>query len=366
MAVARSSLAYSSYPGILYPAASLVVVINGSGYSRQRRSWPKHDERPQMKTPRRPSLGDISIFDLRSRIKNLRAADLGGLSDDTAAHRIRQIIDQYAFQIRPLQLTGIYRARPNKPGEIFSSASQLWYPPAARVARPGRLNGIGQARFYGANMPNTALLELRPEPGNVFTVLIARTRSNKPETINVAFIGLERARAPDVQHLTDNDLFRHASHFHDHLGHANYKKWLLIDDYLSEIFGTIVPEGEEYKYKPTIALADLLFTAPNLDAVNYPSVATEAYGINVCMVPDKADQFFVPGDAWMVELGETAVHPQSGEKLQRIHFLRRSREIGADGIISWDAPGEGVNPDDIMRFARHRMGSLAGWPLPGT
>jgi hypothetical protein len=222
-----------------------------------------------MKAPHRRSLRDISIFDLRSRINRLRAADLKGLSDDAVAHRIRQIIDQYLLQIRPLQLTGIYRARSNKPGEIFSSASELWYPPAAYITRPGRLNGIGQARFYGANMPNTAVLELRPQPGNIFTILIARTRSSKIETLNVAFIGLERARAPDVQHLTERDMFRLASHFRDRLGPADYKKWLLIDDYLSEIFGMAVPDGEEHKYKPTIALGDLLFTAPNLDAVNY-------------------------------------------------------------------------------------------------
>jgi len=83
-------------------------------------------------------------------------------------------------------------------------------------------------------------------------------------------------------------------HFRNWLGHANYKKWLLIDDYLSEIFATVVPDGEEHKYKPTIALANLLFSAPNLDAVMYPSVATADHGINVCTLPDKAHQLFSP------------------------------------------------------------------------
>src|SRR5262249_31505670 len=47
-----------------------------------------------------------------------------------------------------------------------------WYPPATAVVRPSRLNGIGQVCFYGSNMPNAALLELRPQPGHVFTVVI--------------------------------------------------------------------------------------------------------------------------------------------------------------------------------------------------
>jgi hypothetical protein len=216
--------------------------------------------------PQRP-LSNISLFDLRRRIANLRGADLKNLSSEAAAQRIGQVIDQYPFQVRPLQLSGLYRSRPNRPGEIFSSASELWYPPADKVTRPSRLNGPGKVRFYGANMPNTALLELRPQPGNIFTVLIARTRSGTIETLNTSFVGLERSLAPEVHHLGNDDMFRRAPHFREHLGAINYKKWLLIDNYLSEIFGEPVAEGEDYKYKPTIALADMLFTAPKLDAV---------------------------------------------------------------------------------------------------
>jgi hypothetical protein len=321
-------------------------------------------ESVQMTEQRRRSLNDISIFDLRSRIASLRRAKLKTLSAEAAAYRIGRVIDQYPFHIRSMQLNGVYRARPNKPGEVFSSASQLWYPPAKAVVRPSRLNGIGQVRFYASNMPNTASLELRPQhPGDVFTVLLARTRSRKVETVNVAFIGLERARAPEVQHLTERDMFRHAPHFRNWLGPANYKKWLLIDDYLSEIFATVVPDGEEHKYKPTIALANLLFSAPNLDAVMYPSVATADHGINVCMLPDKVDQLFSPVEAWMIRVEENALHPKTGERLQRIHFLSRSHKIGPDGSITWRQAGEGINPDEIMCFVRHRMQPLDEWPL---
>lgn len=99
------------------------------------------------------------------------------------------------------------------------------------VTRPSRLNGPGKVRFYGANMPNTALLELRPQPGNIFTVLIARTRSGAVETLNTSFVGLEWSSAPEAQHLGDDDTFRCPSHFREHLGAIDYKKWLLIDDY---------------------------------------------------------------------------------------------------------------------------------------
>jgi hypothetical protein len=212
-------------------------------------------------------------------------------------------------------------------------------------------------------VPNAVLLELRSQPGNVFTVLLAGTRSGTVERLNVAFIGLERSRAPEVQHLIESDIFRHSPDFRNHLGPANFKKWLLIDDYLSEIFATIVPDGEEHKYKPTIALANFLFSAPNFDAVMYPSVATADHGINVCALPDKADQLFSPLEAWMIEAGEDARHPKTGQRLQRIQFLSRSHKIGPDGLITWRRPGEGINTGEIMRFVRHRMQPLDEWPL---
>ena len=84
----------------------------------------------------RRSLSNISIFELRRRIASLKTADLKHLTDEAAAYRIGHVIDQYPFQLKILQLTGIYRARPNKPGEVFSSTKQLWYPPADAVTQP--------------------------------------------------------------------------------------------------------------------------------------------------------------------------------------------------------------------------------------
>lgn len=309
------------------------------------------------------SLSEIPLSELRRKIRLLRKADFRSLSAAVVDFRIRSIIDQYMFQVRPLELSAVYRARRNAPGESFSLASQLWYPPAAFVTRPSRLNEPGQVLFYGSSMPNTAIFELRPGKDEVFTVLIAGMKSGQVEKLNVAFIGLERAQAPEVQHLTDADLFRRAPGFRTKLGPANYKKWLLVDDYLSEIFGTPVTDGEEHKYKPTIALSKLLFTAPNLDAINYPSVATGDHGINICMLPDKADKLFTSSEAWELRVGERSLHPGTGELLHRVTFLRRSRQIHSDGAIEWYRAGEGIKPEEIMRFVRRRMEGLQQWPV---
>lgn len=307
------------------------------------------------------SLNKISYFDIRRRVNNLSEADLKTLSEEQVSNRVARIIDQYPLQIRKLELSGLYRAQKNGNGELFTHAKRLWHPSPEHVKRPGRLNKARQVRFYAANMSNATTLELDPKIGDVFTVLVARTK-DEAISMDVAFIGVERSKSFDLNHFTKQDMFRTSPSFQQQLGEKNYKKWLLIDDYLSTIFGAPVSEEEEHKYKPTIALAELLFSCPYLDAINYPSVATNDHGINICMLPEKVDELFYPSDAWMIRVEAEDTHPDTGEKLQRISFLRRSSKIDSDGKIHWLPEGHGITQDNILGFTRQRMQTLKEMP----
>lgn len=305
----------------------------------------------------------ISIHDLRRRVEQFRTLDLRTITQEALATRVARLIHQYPFQTRPWGVSGLYRARVNAPGALFTNAGELWYPPGPElVTRPSRLNRAGQIILYAANTPNTAAIELGVEPGDAVTVLVARTRSGTVEQLTTAFIGLERSLALEAKALGPDDLFRTASRFREELGEGNYKKWILLDDYLSDAFGTAVPDGETHLYKPTIALAELLFAAPNVDAISYPSVATNDHGINVGMLPAKVDAVFAPSEAWVIDVGERELHPDTGERLMRIHFRQRSHEIGPDGLIRWRAEGDGIDQESIMRFVRGRMELLSRWP----
>ncbi len=306
-----------------------------------------------------------SSFEIRQRISKLKAADLRGLTPAQLRARIGRIIDDYPMQLRPLLLSGIYRARKNPPGGEFTNARELWYPPVAAVTRPSRLNGVGQVRLYAASMANTTVLELRPKAGDVFTILIARTKGDVAETINnVAFIGIERSLAPERAALTEHDLFRTSPSFRSGLGEARYRKWLLIDDFISGILGERIDDSEEHKYKLTGAFGDLVFGFPQISAVTYPSVATGNHGINICLLPEKADALFRPSEAWEIEIGGQAAHASADSPLYGFSFRRRSREIGSDSVIEWLPLGVGLDPASIAAFARHRIRTPASPPHP--
>jgi RES domain len=310
------------------------------------------------------ALERVSLLDVSNRIKRLKSADLAKLSPAQLRNRIGRIIDDYPLQVRPLQSSGVYRARKNSPGGDFSHARELWYPPSALITRPSRLNGVGESRLYAASMPNTAILELKPEVGDLFTVLVARTKSRQLEALRVAFIGIERSLAPEIQSLTPDDIFRTSSRFHERLGSSGYKKWLLIDDYLSSILGESIDDSDSNKYKLTAALGNLVFESPDISAITYPSVATHDHGINICFLPERADALLEPSEAWVIRIEGRGEHPEVTGAMHQISFIKRSEEIGSDGIIKWLPPGVGLGGEEISRFVRRRMTALVTRPRP--
>jgi hypothetical protein len=162
-------------------------------------------------------MGRVSIHDLRQTHCAITASGYVLSRREAVTARMARIIDQYPFQIRPWMVSGVYRARVNKPGVLFTSAGELWYPPQPNFVRnPGRLNKPGQILFYAANMPNVAALELRVKPGDMVTVLVARTHSGNPEKLRTAFVGLERSLAPEANALGPGDMVSAAHVAQDH------------------------------------------------------------------------------------------------------------------------------------------------------
>jgi hypothetical protein len=133
-------------------------------------------------------------------------------------------------------------------------------------------------------------------------------------------------------------------------------KWLLVDEFLSEMATSLFPhEQEQDKYKITNSIGRLLLKIPNVDALNYPSVATRLMSLNLCLRPEVADRHFEPSEAWMIRFEEKAerlpgLEAQEGP-FYRATFLRRSEAINADGRIQWSSVLHDVRPEQIAHLA---------------
>lgn len=223
----------------------------------------------------------------------------------------------------------------------------------------GRLNEEGKPAFYAANTPHTAMFEMRPEVGQLHTVLLARTLDSIPVSMRGPFLGVTQSLSTDTDALRRRIAGADAA-LRDKLGPGDYKKYELVDRWLTDAITQLVPPERSEMYKPTVALANLLFRAP-LDAISYPSVATAHNGTNVCIPPSLADRLFVPAEAWEFVIDHVIHHPETSKALYRVKAIRKSTSIAADGSISWGPPGVGVGAAEMEVFARDKLKSLSEW-----
>ena len=134
--------------------------------------------------------------------------------------------------------------------------------------------------------------------------------------------------------------------------HGVTNHWLKMDNFLSELATSVYsPHIEERAYLRTNAISAILFTAPDVQALNYPSVATNLRSLNLCMKPAVADELFYGSEAWMLEVeDELQDVPGIEGRLLKIKFTRRSEKIAADGTITWSAPLSNVTFGDIAHL----------------
>ncbi|MFC0514500.1 RES family NAD+ phosphorylase [Mucilaginibacter angelicae] len=141
---------------------------------------------------------------------------------------------------------------------------QIGPPPAARTAG-GRMNAAGIAAFYGANVPELAIAEVRPPVGSF--VVVAK------------FDLLRSIRLLDLtafQHIkAEGSVF-------DPAFAAYFEKLAFLSQLQQLMTRPVMPNDEVLEYLPTQAVADFLSVHPelNLDGIIYPSVQSKGTDFN--------------------------------------------------------------------------------------
>ena len=117
------------------------------------------------------------------------------------------------------------------------------------------------------NRANGAVFEVRPQVGDVITLLIVGTKKSSVE-LESAHIGLERSKAPELGKAERSRMLRNNANFQAMLRHYSItNKWLVVDEFLSDMATTLFPPDQEQgKYIVTNAISDLLFKIPGVQA----------------------------------------------------------------------------------------------------
>lgn len=249
---------------------------------------------------------EISLSDLKSLIEEFMS-----LSADSSIELIKDkvniLLNGYACMTRRMESHYAFRARINNGSSYFDRVSDLWYPPGSVVKKWGRLNRPGQSIFYISASHEIATLEVRPKVGDMITMLRVKLKesSHLPHVMELGMAETvsQYGLSANVQ-LLENSKLRGVF-----AGLEDIEKNLKIRSMLASFMMQIVPPGQEYDYKKSVAIVEHLMLANHIDGVLFPSIAGDGSrkggGMNMAIKPASADKLFVADHAWTAIVEDT-------------------------------------------------------------
>lgn len=196
----------------------------------------------------------------------------------------------------------LHRGRIATDGRPFPRLSDHWYPPP-RYSGYNRANMPGESVFYCSNGSGTSLLELRPKPGDLVSMMTCQI-SKEP-------IRLKWISQADMFGLLQPE------------GRRGEFERLCAEIYA---YGTASPT----QYLICGAFASLFFRLDFIDGIAYLSVATSCKGVNIALKGSVADQYVKPLSFRAFRVSEAV-----SEFDFRVMCVASAGPPDDDGTIAW-------------------------------
>lgn len=183
-----------------------------------------------------------------------------------------------------------------------------------KIKKFGRLNRVNQSIFYCSADPNTATLELRPNVGDIISILKCESKRQ----LHVMQLGMKEL-----------DVASESNFFGPFKSRLRSKDNQLIHQFLVEEFTKKVDEGCEFEYKSTIAIGEIFSKSKRIHGLWYPSIAI-GKGSNLGLKPGAVDKFYKPTECWAIRV-EKEIAPLKYEVL----CINKAKRIKGNGRIIW-------------------------------
>ena len=194
--------------------------------------------------------------------------------------------------------------------------------PPSTLAKAGRLNSGGISVFYGATSAKVAVAEVRPPVGS--EVVVASFKVTRPLTL-LDLTVLER--------IVERGSFFDPA-YKQRLERAAFLKYLS-----QRMTRPVLPNDESLEYLPTQAVADFLatLTDPELDGILYPSVQSNASGLNVMLFHKASAVKKLPINDNVDISVTTAVHYEDGWEQDYSVYVWSTEESDVDSISNFES-----------------------------
>lgn len=179
--------------------------------------------------------------------------------------RMEEFYQVFHLITAPMGNRLVYRVRRIEPTHPHIHFDDVWCPAPDKILKIGRANDIGQAIFYGALDPMTAVAETRIIPGEKYSLATFQLRNSESHESVI----IRQAEHIDIP---NPELSRYG---------------VELSKFMVHEFTRIVPQGSEHLYRRSCALAQMLLETPSKDSLVYPSVQKQD-GVNIALKSDAA------------------------------------------------------------------------------
>lgn len=222
---------------------------------------------------------------------------------------------------------GLFRARiiTNTQEKDLTTVKSIWYPDFKEIDQKyhqlNRCSNIGQNFLYSSNYLGATIKELNPSNDDLVIIGIFHKKF-KETKIRSQYAGIEALKTnPDRSSELKN--YEYPSRTDE-----------LIEKYISSKFQEKIKNGQEYKYKPSIAFSNILLKNDEINCIIYPSVASELKYVNYGIKAKFVDDFLFCNKVYFYRIKKDSTEFE----LIPMRFGKRiliDRETPKNSIIEW-------------------------------
>ena len=270
-----------------------------------------------------------NIDEVQHTIKKLRALDLASTEIGLVKEHLGAIIPGYALNSPIISKdTILYRGVVwrDKPQKIVD----LSYPPPKYVKSLHRAGRAGESLFYCSMSREAPVFELGLIPGA--KVAISHWQTTAPIVVNN--VGYHHEVFGSFSSNRDCPSWGKGTEYE-----KLEKKTTFIKHFFATEFAKVVPLGQEYLYKLSIAIAELHFSNEMFGGLMYPSMAMRANADNLALKPECVNKHLSVRKVEYIRVDE------AGNRGFKVTILDFADTFDQDGRIQW----KGRRPHWVMR-----------------
>lgn len=215
------------------------------------------------------------IHKLRMHLIDFSYQDVRSNSVAEIKNKLHEFYNSYNVLVANIGNSNVFRVRKINIGGVHDKVADVWCPPEQFCKSIGRANDVGQSVFYGSFDAHTAISEAKIEVGELFSLAV------------FYLVALEDYYMTSII-IKESDLIDGYDSEFDMFG-------VELSKFMVNEFTRNVPEEQEYLYKKSCAIAEILFNIPHKDSIIFPSVKCHD-SINIALKAENAYKRLILND----------------------------------------------------------------------